>query len=85
MYHFDYEGQKYIMSLINTKAAQWAGTAYHNGSFVDVSSEDHKGKWAILFFYPADFTFVCPTELEDMAENYAEFQEMGVEVYLLHR
>lgn len=55
--------------------------AFHNGEFKTISSEDVKGKWAIFFFYPADFTFVCPTELEDMAEKYADFQAMGVEVY----
>jgi peroxiredoxin (alkyl hydroperoxide reductase subunit C) len=55
--------------------------AYQNGSFKTVNSDDVKGKWAIFFFYPADFTFVCPTELEDMADKYARFQEMGVEVY----
>lgn len=69
------------MSLINTKAPEWKGTAYHNGEFVDVSSDDYKGKWAIIFFYPADFTFVCPTELEDMAENYDELSSLDVEVY----
>ncbi len=46
-----------------------------------VSHEDVKGKWAIFFFYPADFTFVCPTELVDIAEKYDQFQAMGVEVY----
>lgn len=69
------------MSLINTPAAQWQGTAYLNGDFAEVSSADYAGKWAILFFYPADFTFVCPTELEDMADHYDEFQSLGVEVY----
>ena len=69
------------MSLINTQAPQWSGTAYHNGEFVDVSSKDYEGKWAIIFFYPADFTYVCPTELEDMAENYDELSSLGVEVY----
>ena len=56
-------------------------TAYHNGKFVPVSSEDLKGKWSVVFFYPADFTFVCPTELGDLADNYAEFQKLGVEIY----
>ncbi|MDD7465185.1 MAG: alkyl hydroperoxide reductase subunit C [Actinomycetaceae bacterium] len=69
------------MSLINTKAAEWKGTAYLNNEFVDVSSKDQEGKWYILFFYPADFTFVCPTELEDMAQHYDELKAMGVEVY----
>ena len=69
------------MSLINTQAPQWQGTAYWNNEFVEVSSKACEGKWYILFFYPADFTFVCPTELEDMQKHYAEFKEMGVEVY----
>ncbi|MDC4233683.1 alkyl hydroperoxide reductase subunit C [Actinomyces sp. B33] len=69
------------MSLINTRAAEWSGTAYCDGDFIEVSSEDHRGQWAILFFYPADFTFVCPTELEDMADHYDEFQQLGVKVY----
>ncbi|MBV7363302.1 peroxiredoxin [Actinomycetaceae bacterium TAE3-ERU4] len=69
------------MAIINTQAPEWKSTAYHQGDFVDVSSADYAGKWAIIFFYPADFTFVCPTELEDMADNYAELQNLGVEVY----
>lgn len=55
--------------------------AFHKGDFKQITSDDLKGKWSILFFYPADFTFVCPTELEDMAEKYDQFKAMGVEVY----
>lgn len=69
------------MSLINTQIKPFKTTAFHNGEFVDVSSEDLKGKWAIFFFYPADFSFVCPTELGDVADHYEELQKMGVEVY----
>lgn len=69
------------MSLINTQAPQWSATAYLDNEFVEVSSKDVEGKWYILFFYPADFTFVCPTELEDMAEHYDELKELGVDVY----
>ena len=69
------------MSLINTEVKPFKATAYHNGEFVDVSSDDMKGQWSIVFFYPADFTFVCPTELGDLADHYAELQKMGVEVY----
>ena len=69
------------MSLINTEVKPFAATAYHNGKFVPVTSEDLKGKWSVVFFYPADFTFVCPTELGDLADNYAEFQKLGVEIY----
>ncbi|WP_338768309.1 alkyl hydroperoxide reductase subunit C [Massilia sp. METH4] len=69
------------MSLINTQVKPFKATAYHNGKFIDLSEESLKGKWSVFVFYPADFTFVCPTELEDLADNYAEFQKLGVEVY----
>ncbi len=69
------------MSLINTTIQPFRATAFHNGAFVEVSNADLAGKWAVVFFYPADFTFVCPTELGDLADNYAEFQRLGVEVY----
>ncbi|MFA5663957.1 alkyl hydroperoxide reductase subunit C [Castellaniella sp.] len=69
------------MSLINTTIKPFKATAYHNGKFVEVSNETVAGKWSVFVFYPADFTFVCPTELEDLADHYAEFQKMGVEVY----
>jgi peroxiredoxin (alkyl hydroperoxide reductase subunit C) len=70
-----------MSSLINTKVKPFKTTAYHNGEFVDVSDADLAGKWSVFFFYPADFTFVCPTELGDMADLYPEFQKIGVEVY----
>lgn len=69
------------MSLINTQIKPFNATAYHAGEFVPVSEETLKGRWSVFVFYPADFTFVCPTELEDLAENYAEFRKLGVEVY----
>ncbi|SNS20245.1 peroxiredoxin (alkyl hydroperoxide reductase subunit C) [Noviherbaspirillum humi] len=69
------------MSLINTQVKPFNATAFHNGKFVPVSDADLKGKWSIVFFYPADFTFVCPTELGDLADNYATFKSMGVEIY----
>ena len=68
-------------SLINTKLQPFNATAYHNGDFVELTEKDVLGKWSIFFFYPADFTFVCPTELGDLADHYAQLQEMGVEVY----
>ncbi|TDR73088.1 alkyl hydroperoxide reductase subunit C [Paludibacterium purpuratum] len=68
-------------SLINTEIKPFNTTAFHNGNFAPVSDADLKGKWSVVFFYPADFTFVCPTELGDLADNYAEFQKMGVEIY----
>lgn len=69
------------MSLINTEIKPFKATAYHDGKFVPVTNEDLKGKWSVFVFYPADFTFVCPTELGDLADNYAEFQKLGVEIY----
>ena len=69
------------MSLVNSEILPFTAQAFRNGEFITVSDEDLKGGWSILFFYPADFTFVCPTELGDMADNYAEFQQLGVEVY----
>jgi len=69
------------MSLINTQVKPFKAQAYHNGKFVSVSDADLKGKWSVVVFYPADFTFVCPTELGDLADHYAEFKKLGVEVY----
>ncbi len=70
-----------MQTLINTKVPSFKVQAYHNNGFKTVTQDDLKGKWAIFFFYPADFTFVCPTELVDVAEKYEEFKKMGVEVY----
>lgn len=70
-----------MLTLINSKVPNFKAQAYHNETFKTVTQDDLKGKWSILFFYPADFTFVCPTELGDMAEKYPEFQKLGVEVY----
>ena len=69
------------MSLINSSVKPFISTAFHNGRFIEVSDASFKGKWSVVVFYPADFTFVCPTELEDLADNYAEFQKLGVEIY----
>ena len=70
-----------MSTLINSTIKPFKATAYHNGEFVPVSDADLKGKWSVVFFYPADFTFVCPTELGDLADYYDQLQEMGVEVY----
>ena len=69
------------MSLINTEIKPFKAEAFKSGKFVTVTDADLKGKWSVVFFYPADFTFVCPTELEDLADNYAAFQKLGVEIY----
>lgn len=68
-------------TLINSQLPQFKSQAFVDGDFKTVTESDLKGEWSILFFYPADFTFVCPTELGDMADHYATFKEMGVEVY----
>ena len=70
-----------MASIINTQIKPFNATAFHNGEFIPVTDEDVKGKWSIFFFYPADFTFVCPTELGDLANHYAKLQQLGVEVY----
>ena len=67
--------------IINSQLPEFNVQAFHNGEFKTVTTQDVLGKWAIFFFYPADFTFVCPTELGDLADNYAEFQKLGVEIY----
>lgn len=69
------------MSMINKPIPEFTAEAFHKGAFRTITSEDVKGKWAIFLFYPADFTFVCPTELEDMAAHYSELKDLGVEVY----
>jgi peroxiredoxin (alkyl hydroperoxide reductase subunit C) len=69
------------MSLINTSIKPFKAQAFRQGKFIEVTDADTKGKWAVFFFYPADFTFVCPTELGDVADHYAELQRLDVEVY----
>ena len=69
------------MSLINTTIKPFQATAYHEGNFVPVSDETVRGQWSVFVFYPADFTFVCPTELEDLADHHDEFQAMDVQIY----
>jgi len=70
-----------MTTLINTKVADFKVQAFINNDFATVTQKELQGKWSVLFFYPADFTFVCPTELGDMADKYEAFQKMGVEVY----
>lgn len=69
------------MSLINKEVADFSVQAFHNDAFKTISKKDILGKWSVFFFYPADFTFVCPTELEDLANKYADFKAAGCEVY----
>ncbi len=71
------------MSLINTQVQPFKTQAFHNGKFIEVTDQSLKGKWNVLIFMPAAFTFNCPTEIEDAADNYAEFQKAGAEVYIV--
>lgn len=66
---------------INDTIPTFSAEAYHNGKFKTITSTEVKGKWSIFLFYPADFTFICPTELGDMADQYEILQKLGVEVY----
>ncbi|OOB79896.1 MAG: peroxiredoxin [Epulopiscium sp. Nele67-Bin001] len=69
------------MSLIGKKVEDFKVQAYHNGAFQEITADDIKGQWSVFFFYPADFTFVCPTELGDLADNYDEFKNINCEIY----
>ncbi|MCM2589808.1 alkyl hydroperoxide reductase subunit C [Rossellomorea marisflavi] len=69
------------MSLIGTEVLPFTAQAYHKGDFVEVTEENFKGNWSVVCFYPADFTFVCPTELGDLQDQYATLKDLGVEVY----
>ena len=69
------------MSLVGTQLQSFSVEAFQGFEFKKITDADLKGKWSVVFFYPADFTFVCPTELEDLADNYAEFKKIGCEIY----
>ncbi len=70
-----------MMSMIDKEIGDFSVQAYQNDAFRTVTKADVLGKWSIFFFYPADFTFVCPTELEDLQNTYEEFKKAGCEVY----
>ncbi|PLX28943.1 peroxiredoxin [Candidatus Parcubacteria bacterium] len=67
-------------SFVGTKVPDMELEAFHADNTIKINPSNYKGKWSILFFYPADFTFVCPTELEDMAAMYDTFQELNTEI-----
>ena len=71
------------MSLINTEVQPFKANAFKNGEFITVTEADLKGKWSVLIFMPAAFTFNCPTEIEDAADHYAEFEKAGVQVFIV--
>jgi len=69
------------MSLIGSEVKPFSASAFHNGEFVDLTDANLRGKWSVVCFYPADFTFVCPTELEDLQNQYETLKALEVEVY----
>lgn len=72
------------MSLINTKIKPFKNQAFKNGEFIEITEKDTEGRWSV-FFYPADFTFVCPTELGDVADHYEERRRIrSIYRYSLH-
>ena len=71
------------MSIINKEVQPFKAQAFHNGKFIEVTEATWTGKWSVVIFMPAAFTFNCPTEVEDAADNYAEFQNIGAEVYVV--
>ena len=71
------------MPLINSQIQPFKAQAFHNGKFIEVTEASLQGRWAVVIFMPAAFTFNCPTEVEDAADNYAEFQKMDTEVYVV--
>lgn len=73
--------EEQFMSLIGTEVKPFKASAYQTGKFIEVTEENLKGQWSVVCFYPADFTFVCPTELEDLQNEYATLKSLGVEVY----
>ncbi len=68
------------MININKQVSDFETDAYHNDEIKKVSLNNYKGKWLVVFFYPADFTFVCPTELEELADHYEEIKSLDAEV-----
>src|SRR5690606_27967488 len=81
---FDQPEKEIRMSnLINTAVQPFKATAFYDGKFIPVTEENLKGQWSVVIFMPAAFTFNCPTEVEDAADHYAEFQKAGAEVYIV--
>ena len=68
-------------NFIDTEVTDFKVNAYHAGELTEVTKQDTLGKWGVYFFYPADFSFVCPTELGDLADHYAAFTNINAEIY----
>ena len=69
------------MSIINSAVKPFKATAFHKGQFIEISEQTLLGRWSAFVFYPADFTFVCPTELEDLADHHEQFANLGIDIY----
>ena len=69
------------MTLLQHELTDFTVQAFQNNEFHEVTKADVLGHWSVFFFYPADFTFVCPTELEDLAAKYEDFKKIGCEIY----
>src|SRR5262245_33413031 len=81
MHHHDCEWEEDSVLQVGQRAPIFENIqSYHNAEFHRISSADYKGKWLVLFFYPRDFTFICPTEIEDFAKHYEEFLKINCEI-----
>lgn len=74
-----------LMLTIGQRIPKFSVKAYHLGKIRNVSSADFRGKWLVLVFYPGDFTFICPTELEELADSYGRFTSLGAEILSISR
>lgn len=74
------ENEEYFEPRVGSTIPSYKIKVFHNEELKTIDIKDFKDKWLVLFFYPADFTFVCPTELEDMADKYEDFQKLGAEI-----
>ncbi len=68
------------MVIINKSAPEFTAKIFYEEKIKKINLSDYKGKWVVLFFYPGDFTFICPTELKALAENYEKFKELNTEI-----
>ena len=78
-----YKYKQLIMSQIGKDIPDFTVQAYYQNEFKEIKKKDVLGKWSIFFFYPADFTFVCPTELEDLANTYEKFKDDQAGIYAI--
>jgi len=80
MMYEDYDCDLQDIAYVGEPAPEFTAEAYYKGDFTKVSLADYKGKWTLLFFYPLDFTFICPTEILELSERVSEFEEMNTQV-----